>query len=66
MTFQEWLKEVDRVLIRNSGLSRNDLPDWDYWEAYECEISPEQTAFDLLETEGLLNDPLEEYGINGN
>ena len=32
-TFEEWYAEVDQWVLRKYGLSRDDLPDWNYRDA---------------------------------
>ena len=34
-TFEEWYAEVDQWVIRKCGLGPDDLPDWNYRDAYE-------------------------------
>ncbi|RMD98394.1 MAG: hypothetical protein D6816_16270 [Bacteroidetes bacterium] len=52
MTFKEWMRQVDRELIRKSGLSSRDLADQTYWDWFFDGISPEEAAEETLENEG--------------
>ena len=49
MTYNQWVKEVDRLIIQQVGLSMHDLPDWLSRDAYEDNISPEEAAQMCLE-----------------
>jgi hypothetical protein len=39
-TFAEWLIRVDRIVQDQTGLGAEDLPDWNYREAYEQGVPP--------------------------
>jgi hypothetical protein len=34
-TFEEWLKQVDRLLVAKTGLNHEDLPDYCYRDMYD-------------------------------
>lgn len=40
LTFEQWLKEVDRYVVALCGLGADDLPDWGYRNAYDDGVSP--------------------------
>lgn len=42
--FEKWKKLVDEHVQRLCGLSADDLPDWDYYSAYEDDVSPAKAA----------------------
>lgn len=48
MTFEQWLKEVDSILVNAIGLSHRDLRDRLWRDAYEGELSPEEAIEDLV------------------
>ena len=37
--FDSWLKKIDKLLIKEIGLERKDLPDQDFWVLYNEDIS---------------------------
>lgn len=43
-TFDQWLKEVDAILVRTVGLSHLDLPDCCYRDWYEAGVTPKGAA----------------------
>jgi len=43
-TFQEWMREVDRILIKRTMLSSMDLPDVSYHDWYDSGCTPTQAA----------------------
>ena len=43
-TFEEWYAEVDQWVLRKYGLSRDDLPDWNYRDAYDDGVKPTTAA----------------------
>lgn len=42
--YNEWLHEVDVVLMRNMGLTSIDLADYDYQNAYRDGLTPLKAA----------------------
>lgn len=44
LSFEEWLREVDREVQRRLGLSRLDLPDIDYSGMYSSGLSARSAA----------------------
>ena len=49
MTFAKWMKEIDREVMRLSGLGVNDLADFDFSGSFESEVDPIEVAHELLE-----------------
>ena len=43
-TYEEWFKEVNAEIIRQTGFSADDLPDYCYKDAYDDGKSPKSTA----------------------
>ncbi len=43
-TFEEWMVFVNKAVENKIGLSTMDLPDFDFYGAYECGASPNATA----------------------
>lgn len=45
MEFDEWMKQVDKILARmTGGLTSEDLADYDYQSAFEDGATPTQAA----------------------
>lgn len=42
MTFQRWMQEVDELCLGEFLMSIYDLPDMNFWDAYESSMTPEQ------------------------
>lgn len=47
-SFPDWLADVDDVIEERIGLSRDDLPDWRYWDAWNKGVSPKEAADAVL------------------
>ena len=43
-TFEQWKQQVDRHIAEFCGLTSDDLPDCNYRDWYEDEVSPAQAA----------------------
>lgn len=48
-TFEVWQAKVNSFLIRRCGFGIEDLPDFDYWSAWGANISPSETAKDVIQ-----------------
>lgn len=48
MTFDEWLKEVDKILMKRIGLTQDCLPDWLSYDTWETGTSPEGGAEECI------------------
>jgi hypothetical protein len=44
LSFEAWEKEVDNCMEQMFGMSCDDLPDYDYYSAYEDNTSPKSAA----------------------
>lgn len=44
LTFEQWLREVDRAVVAKVGLSYQDLPDCCYRDWYDQGVSPKGAA----------------------
>ena len=42
MSFQRWMLEVDDHCLREFSMSVYDLPDMDFWSAYDSGQTPEE------------------------
>lgn len=49
MTFEDWMKKVDAIFIRKTGLDRDSWPDWCYYDAFEDGCTPEDAFEDAWE-----------------
>lgn len=54
LEFEDWLAKVDNCLIEAIELGKDDLPDQDYWSAWDAGLRPSQFAAQIL---------TEEFGI---
>ena len=43
-TFEQWMKEVDRLLLKKHGIDSGCLPDVDYHAWYDQRVKPEVAA----------------------
>lgn len=48
--FQEWLKYVDRYFMNRLGVAIDDLPDYDYYDAFEYSLSSKEVFEDYCST----------------
>lgn len=52
MTFEQWLDEVGEAVYRKAGVSREDLGDYPYRDAYDAGENPRDVAREVLEEAG--------------
>ena len=50
--FALWMHAMNRAVQRRVPVSYDDLEDWDYWSAYESDMSPRDTAIQMLQDNG--------------
>jgi hypothetical protein len=43
-SFEEWKRRIDAYIYSECGMSSDDLPDWDYRDAYDDNIRPSVAA----------------------
>lgn len=45
-SFEKWQQLVNREIVKRTGFGIDDLhlPDFDYWNAWDDELDPEETA----------------------
>jgi len=55
--FEKWMKRVDSHMESICGLSSNDLEDYIYYDCFDADQTPKQTALEALEDAGF---PMEE------
>jgi hypothetical protein len=48
LTFEEWKHQVNIRIARMSGLEADDLPDWDFYSAWDGEVDPKEAAESVL------------------
>ncbi|ASJ79591.1 hypothetical protein SEA_KALNOKY_88 [Mycobacterium phage Kalnoky] len=48
MSFEEWMRRVDRVMLAVTGLTHRDIADWNYRDAYDDDVSPRTAALKAL------------------
>lgn len=49
MEYKEWLKQVNRLVFLKTGLSTEDLPDFDYWTSWDANESPEDCVYNAIQ-----------------
>ena len=49
--FESWLRRVDLVFIKITGLDRDTWPDQDYWAMYEAGDTPQEAVMAAIENE---------------
>lgn len=52
VSFREYMRRVDSVLLECAGITHLDIGDSDWYDSYESEIDPREAARDALEDEG--------------
>jgi len=51
-SFEEWKRKVDVSLEVVCGLGCDDLPDWNYWDAWSDGMSPGVAVKEVLRESG--------------
>ena len=49
MYFDEWQRIVELYLVEKCGMGIEDLPDYDYWEAWDNGENPKNVAEQVIE-----------------
>ena len=57
MSFEIWMKAVDKELLNECGLDSNDLPDIFYHGMFEDKTTPSEAAQEALENAGYFDGP---------
>lgn len=52
MTFEQFMVQVNNALVRLCGMTREDLPDYDYATAFEEKRLPRVTARQAIRAAG--------------
>jgi len=55
ISFNAWMKEVDKLCTKIVGFSVHDLEDYRWRDSYEDELEPSEALFDFLSETGYLN-----------
>lgn len=50
--FQSYLDRIDAILDREVGCTIDDLPDFDYWSAWDAKEDPEEVARQVIAAAG--------------
>lgn len=58
--YKRWLDDVDDIVLEMAGVSRNDLADYGYADAYLAGVTAREAAHDLLSVEGF---PFEDIDV---
>lgn len=51
MSYTEWKQQVDKELVKEIGLTSDDLPDWRFFDAFEEGQEPKEVAMELIQQE---------------
>ena len=46
--FALWLHHLNRAIQRRLPLQFDDLEDWDFWAAYDGDLTPKEAAEDMM------------------
>ncbi len=49
MSYEDYMKKVDKYLLRKVGLTHMDLPDYHYRDSYDEGATVEEVAEDAIE-----------------
>jgi hypothetical protein len=58
LTLEEWMKRVDRVVLRLAGVSVHDLADQTFWDWWHDGMKPSEAARLTLADDGYPEDLL--------
>lgn len=50
--FEAWMDEVNAILVGAVGIESDDLPDWNYRDAYDDGADPRKVVHEVLEENG--------------
>jgi hypothetical protein len=64
LTFSNWLDKVDRILIQKIGLTQQDLDDFNSYDAWDSEMTPEEGAFECMSGDDLYAGALDEFDFD--
>lgn len=53
VTFEAWVRLVDRILMRHYGITTSDLADAPYADNYEAGLTAREMAFEALENDDI-------------
>lgn len=48
LTWEQWKGAVNAAVIRKVGVPADDLPDWDYRDAFESGMAPSKAAAAII------------------
>lgn len=60
MSYNDWLKQVDREVRKLVNVSLYDLQDWLSRDAYDAGVSPSDAAVEAIENDGSYDGILDE------
>lgn len=49
LTYEQWMKEVDKILLSKITLTTSDMPDFPSRDKYDDGVSPQEGAESCLE-----------------
>jgi hypothetical protein len=51
ITYEDWMREIDKILKRKVGVGQDDLVDWPSRDAYDDGLTPVQGASRCLKAQ---------------
>jgi hypothetical protein len=48
LTFEQFCHQVDQKLCSVVGVTRQDIPDFDYWNSWHYDCTPSETAWQAM------------------
>lgn len=52
MRYEEWMRHVNRIVQRETGMSVDDLPDWLSRDAFDIGLTPKEGAMECISNAG--------------
>ena len=49
MTFEDWLQMADAKIIKQTGMTRECFPDWEWWGAFDDGLTFSEACDTFLE-----------------
>lgn len=53
MEFEQWMEQVDALLVEATGTPSDDLPDFAWRDAFDADEEPKDAVEQFLQEEGL-------------
>lgn len=53
MKFEQWIEQVDEIMIELVEIDSGSTPDWDWWDTWNEGVSPMKAVRQYLRTQGV-------------